>query len=158
MNKRNLQVSPFGKNTRVAAVAAMALVMVLAVAALSSCAAPAPQTSTDQKDSSMKSATYQVITPEEAKAKMDSGEPYALLDVRTEAEYKEGHIEGAMLIPDTEIASRAASELTNKDETILVYCRTGRRSAAASEQLANMGYTNVLDFGGIVDWPYEIVK
>ena len=70
----------------------------------------------------------------------------------------DGHIEGAIMIPEYEIAKRAEKELPDKDALILVYCRSGRRSKIASEELARLGYTNVKEFGGIIDWPYEIVK
>ena len=93
------------------------------------------------------------ITPSEAKEIMDSEEGYILLDVRTEEEFLEGYIEGAILIPYDEIDSRG-EELTNKTATILVYCRSGRRSAIAAQALVDMGFANVYDFGGIIDWPY----
>jgi rhodanese-related sulfurtransferase len=98
---------------------------------------------------------YEKLTPEQAKEVMDSDEPYILLDVRTEEEFIEQRIPGAKLIPDTEIASRAASELADKNAFILVYCRSGRRSADVAKELVAMGYTRVYDFGGIIDWPYE---
>jgi rhodanese-related sulfurtransferase len=88
---------------------------------------------------------------------MDDGSPYVLLDVRTPEEYAESHIDGAVLIPDTEIADRADAELIHKDARIYVYCRTGVRSASATKILVDMGYTNVYDIGGIVDWPYGTV-
>ena len=82
---------------------------------------------------------------------------YILLDVRTDEEFREGHISGAILIPDYEIAVRAESEFPDKDVIILVYCRSGRRSALAAQALSDMGYSNIFDFGGIIDWPYEII-
>ena len=100
---------------------------------------------------------YRKITPEEAKAIMDSRDPFILLDVRTQSEFDGGHIEGAVLIPDTEIEDAAQEKLPEKDALILIYCRTGRRSALAANALLGMGYTNVYDFGGIVVWPYGIV-
>lgn len=100
---------------------------------------------------------YQVITAEEAKKMMDGESDYIILDVRTKEEFDEGHINNAVLIPDSEIKQRAEAELPQKDQLILVYCRSGRRSAAAAEELVSMGYTNVKDFGGISDWPYDIV-
>jgi rhodanese-related sulfurtransferase len=103
-------------------------------------------------------AVYQTISADRAKALMDSGESYILLDVRTDEEFADKHIDGAVLIPDYEIKSRAESELPDKGAAILVYCRSGRRSAGAARELADMGYTNVYDFGGIIDWPYETVK
>lgn len=101
---------------------------------------------------------YAQITAEEAKHLMDPKRDFVILDVRTEEEFNEGHIKGAVCIPDTEIATRAEKELPNKDQLILVYCRSGRRSKLAAETLANLGYTNVQEFGGILDWPYETVK
>ena len=98
------------------------------------------------------------ITPEEAKAIIDSGKEHILLDVRNLSEYNEGHIEGALLIPVSELSDRAASELPERDMLILLYCRSGSRSAQAAAILADLGYTNVKDFGGIISWPYETVK
>jgi len=101
---------------------------------------------------------YRTITPSAAKELMDSGQSFVLVDVRTQTEFDSGHIAGAILIPSTEIASRAASELPDKNQTILVYCRSGNRSSAAAHTLVDMGYTNVFDLGGILDWPYGTVQ
>ena len=101
-------------------------------------------------------AVYVNITAEEAKQIMDTEEGYIILDVRTQEEYDEGHIPGAILIPNTEIEDRAEEELTDKDQLILVYCRSGRRSKLAAEILVELGYTNIKEFGGIMDWPYEV--
>ena len=101
---------------------------------------------------------YEQITQVEAKEIMDSGVQYILIDARTDEEYAQGHIQGAILIPEYEIRERAESELPQKDALILVYCRSGRRSKIASEELVKLGYTNVKEFGGIIDWQYEIVK
>ena len=98
------------------------------------------------------------ITAEEAKKFMDSEEGCIILDVRTREEYDQGHIPGAILIPDTEIEAKAADLLPDKDQLILVYCRSGRRSKLAAQSLADLGYTNIREFGGILDWPYEIEK
>jgi len=111
----------------------------------------------DNADQSAK-AEYRKITAEEAKRIMDGSAPYILLDVRTDEEYWDRHIEGAMLIPDSEITSRVETELPDKNALILVYCRSGRRSAGAAYEMVRLGYTNVYDFGGINDWPYETVK
>jgi len=100
------------------------------------------------------SAEYQKISAEEASKMMT--EEVIILDVRTQGEYDEGHIPGAVLLPDSEVAQRAEEILPNKGQTILVYCRSGRRSALAAEALAKLGYTDVYDFGGIIDWPGEI--
>ena len=101
--------------------------------------------------------TYQQITAEEAKAIMDTEKDYIIIDARTDEEFAAGHIAGAIMIPEYEIANRAEEELPDKDALILVYCRSGRRSKIASEELVKLGYTNVKEFGGIIDWPYEVV-
>ena len=101
---------------------------------------------------------YQQITPEEAKKIMDSGEEHIILDTREQDEFNEGHIPKAILIPYTEIENKAEEMLPDKDKLILVYCRSGRRSKIAAESLAKLGYTNVKEFGGIIDWPYEVEK
>ena len=96
------------------------------------------------------------ITAEEAKQIMDSEEGYVILDVRTQEEFAQGHIPGAILIPDTQIKAEAEKVLTDKNQLILVYCRSGRRSKLAAEALVELGYTNIKEFGGIIDWPYEV--
>lgn len=111
-----------------------------------------------QEKAKEKVVSVNKITAAEAKAMIDGGEELVVLDVRTQEEYNEGHIENAMLIPDTEISAKAPTVLADLDQTILVYCRTGRRSAEAAKKLVDIGYTNIYDFGGIVDWPYEVVK
>ena len=104
------------------------------------------------------SASYDQISGAEAKALMDSESGYIIIDARTQEEYDQGHIPGAIMIPEYEIAVRAEKELPDKDQLILVYCRSGRRSKIAAEELVKLGYTNVKEFGGIIDWEYEIVK
>ncbi len=101
-------------------------------------------------------AVYVNITAEEAKQIMDTEEGYIILDVRTQEEYDQGHIPGAILISHEEIAEKAEDVLTDKDQLILVYCRSGRRSKIAAEALVELGYTNIKEFGGIIDWPYEV--
>ena len=101
--------------------------------------------------------SYEQITPAEAKEIMDKENGYVILDVRTQEEYDETHIDGAILIPDYEIADKAESILKDKNQLILVYCRSGRRSKLAASELVKLGYTNVKEFGGIIDWPYETV-
>ena len=105
-----------------------------------------------------KASTYEQITAEQAKTIMDTEKDYVIIDARTEEEFAEGHIENAILIPEYEIAERAEKELPDKEQLMLVYCRSGRRSKIASEELVKLGYTNVKEFGGIIDWPYDIVK
>ena len=102
-------------------------------------------------------ASYEQITPSQAKSIMDTESDYIIIDARTDEEFAEGHIKGAILIPEYEIADRAEKELHDKDALILVYCRSGRRSKIASEELVKLGYTNIKEFGGIIDWPYETV-
>ena len=105
-----------------------------------------------------KASTYEQITAEQAKTIMDTEKDYIIIDARTEEEFAEGHIENAILIPEYEISTRAEKELPDKEQLILVYCRSGRRSKIASEELVKLGYTNVKEFGGIIDWPYKTVK
>lgn len=109
-------------------------------------------------DTTANTLSYEQISAEEAKEIMDSGVEYVLIDSRTDEEFAQGHIEGAILIPEYEIANKAEAEIPDKDALILVYCRSGRRSKIASDELVKLGYTNVKEFGGIIDWPYEIVK
>ncbi len=113
-------------------------------------------TACGQNKENGREAVYMNITAAEAKAIMDSQEGYIILDVRTQEEYDEGHIPGAILIPNTKIEARADESLPDKDQMILVYCRSGRRSKMAAEILAELGYTNIREFGGIIDWPYEV--
>ena len=101
--------------------------------------------------------SYEQITPAEAKEIMDERDGYVILDVRTQEEYDEAHIDGAILIPDYEIADKAENMLKDKNQLILVYCRSGRRSKLAASELVTLGYTNIKEFGGIIDWPYETV-
>ena len=116
-------------------------------------------TTTDTTENSINNSLgYEQISGEQAKSLMDSEKDYIIIDARTEEEFNEGHIEGAILIPEYEIGERAEKELPDKDQLILVYCRSGRRSKIASQALADLGYTNVKEFGGIIDWQYEIVK
>ena len=99
---------------------------------------------------------YLNITAEEAKEIMDTEEGYIILDVRTQDEFDESRIPGAILIPHDEITEKAEDLLTNKDQLILVYCRSGRRSKLAAEALVELGYTSIKEFGGLIDWPYEV--
>ena len=137
------------------------LFLLLAVMLLTACA------HTKEND---REAVYMNITAEEAKAIMDNEEGYVILGVRTQEEYDQGHIPGAIVISHEEIMEKTEEVLTNKDQLILVYCRSGRRqlilvycrsgrrSKIAAEALVELGYTNVKEFGGIIDWPYEVEK
>jgi len=98
------------------------------------------------------------ISPSEAHAKMQAHPNAIILDVRTSGEFAAGRIPGAILLPNDEIRFRAQDVLPNKNALILVYCRSGARSQDAAENLIYMGYTNVFDFGGILDWPYAVQR
>lgn len=113
-------------------------------------------TACGQNKENKQEAVYMNITAREAKEIMDSQEDYIILDTRTQEEYAEGHIPGAILIPHDEILQKAESVLPDKNQLILVYCRSGRRSKLAAEDLQKLGYTNIKEFGGIIDWPYEV--
>ena len=102
--------------------------------------------------------TYEQISAQQAKQLMDNEKDYVILDTRTQEEFSQSHIKNAILIPHDEITQRAENELTDKEQLILVYCRSGNRSKQASQALADLGYTNVKEFGGIIDWKYGVVE
>ena len=129
------------------------LLVLAAMAVLAGCSSNENETTTADE-----ATGYQQISQEEAKRLMDSESGYIILDVRTDEEFAEGHIPGAVLIPDYEVAERAEAELPDKGQLILVYCRSGNRSKKASDVLVSLGYTNVKEFGGINTWPYDIEK
>ena len=114
------------------------------------------QTSVSSEKYESTEIAYMKISAEDAKEIMDSTDDFVLIDVREDDEYTSGHIAGALLMPYGEIEQRAENKLTDKDQTILVYCRSGRRSAIAAQTLTQLGYTDVRDFGGIIDWSYDI--
>lgn len=101
-------------------------------------------------------SSYQQVDAETAKKLMDTEDDYVILDARTQAEYDEGHIPGAILIPHDTVTTAAEDALPDKGQLILVYCRSGNRSKQASQTLVGLGYTNVVEFGGINSWPYEV--
>ena len=119
----------------------------LCVLLLTGCAAPAIQ-----------HPGYRQITMDEAAALMETESGYLILDVRTPEEFRERHIPGAINIPNESIATEEIPELPDKNQLILVYCRSGNRSRQASEKLAALGYTNIVEFGGINDWKGETVS
>ena len=134
--------------------------LVLAVSAVCFAAeqAPAPQQETAAVQ---QAASYKTLTPQEAKARMEQNPQAVVLDVRNQDEYAAGHLPNAVLLPVDLIEAKSAEVakvLPDKDAEILVYCRSGKRAHRASQALADMGYTNVEHIGGIMDWPYEIVK
>lgn len=101
---------------------------------------------------------YTSITMEEAKDIFKTASDYVILDVRTADEFSAGHIPGAINVANEDIADTTPAELPDKNQTVYVYCRSGNRSRQASEKLAAMGYTNIIEFGGIIDWTGEIEK
>ena len=107
------------------------------------------------KPAAGETATVNKITAEEAKTRLDNESGIILVDVRTEDEYNVEHIPDAVLLPLDNIADDAEAMIPDKEATYFVYCRSGNRSATASAQLVEMGYTNIYDLGGIKDWPYE---
>ena len=99
----------------------------------------------------------QKISPVEAKKIMDTQNDIYILDVRDEDELDEGYIDGSVLIPLGELPQKALQSMRDKQKTLLVYCRSGKRSKEAAEILDSLGYENVFDFGGILDWPFDLV-
>ena len=123
------------------------LPFVLSLMLLSSCGAPGSS-----------SLGYRQISMDKAVKMMKDEKNYIILDVRRPDEFAEGHIPNAINIPTEVIAATAIPDLPNKDQLILVYCRSGRRSKEAAEKLAALGYTGIVEFGGILDWEGEIVS
>ena len=120
--------------------------LILGMIILAGCAAPKAETS------------YRQISMDAAIAMMEEASGYVILDVRTSEEFAEKHIPNAINIPNEAIGTADIPELPDKDQLILVYCRSGNRSKQASQKLADMGYTNVVEFGGINSWPGETVS
>ena len=111
-----------------------------------------------QNEEEIEEMTYTQITINKAIEMMESESNYIILDVRTFEEYNERHIPGAICVPNESIGTEPIDELPQKDQLILVYCRSGRRSKEAAEKLAAMGYSNIYEFGGILDWTGETVS
>lgn len=104
-----------------------------------------------------KTTGYRQVTTEEAVNIMQTEENYVILDVRTAQEFASGHIPGAVLLPNETIGTEDIPLLPDKHQLVLVYCRSGNRSKQAAEKLAQLGYTNIVEFGGINSWTGEIV-
>ena len=136
----------------------MKLTKILLVAALSCMLFAGCKATDTEKEAgvTMEKAAYQQISMEEAMELMKTEENYIILDVRSQEEYDEKHIPGAVLVPNETIGTKDIPELPDKDQMILVYCRSGNRSKQAAEKLAALGYTNIIEFGGITDWPGEV--
>ncbi len=133
------------------------IAIVLLAAVFTGCSKEGVEKNREDSSSAVK-AGYSDITPEEAKKRLDGEEGIILLDVRTPEEYQEGHIKEAVLIPLDTLEEEAKDKLADKDAVIFVYCRSGRRSVDAANILVELGYKKVYNLGGIIDWPYEIVK
>ena len=137
----------------------VALALVVLVVVISCTGRPAKAISEEATQiKSVITAQYRKISPVLAKEMIDSGEELIIVDVRTASEFSQGPIPDAILIPNETIGSTPPTELPDKEALILVYCRSGNRSAQAARKLVSMGYLNVYDFGGILDWPYEVVR
>ena len=129
--------------------------LVASLALLSGCALS--KAKADKAKDMTDKAEYHKISAEEAYEMMVSQE-VVVVDVRTREEYESGHIENAVLVPNESIGSEIPEALPDKEATLLIYCRSGRRSKEAAQKLLALGYQNVYDFGGVIDWPYELVK
>ena len=113
---------------------------------------------TDSVRNTEQKAGYEQVSMEEGLELMQEDSGYILLDVRRTDEFEGGHIPGAINIPNESIGTEEIAELTDKNQTIYVYCRSGNRSKQASQKLVDLGYTNVIEFGGIIDYSGEIAK
>lgn len=111
-----------------------------------------------QAETADEGAGYHLLGPEEAYARIQSGEDLLVVDVRTREEYDAAHLPGALLLPNEEIGAQRPEALADLHQTIFLYCRSGVRSKAAALKLVDMGYTRVYDIGGIINWPYETVS
>ena len=100
--------------------------------------------------------SYKQVSMEEAVQMMKEQSGYIILDVRTPEEYSQGHIPNAINLPNENIGSADMAQLPKKDQLIFVYCRSGRRSKEAAQKLVNLGYTNIVEMGGILDWKGEL--
>lgn len=129
------------------------LLPIIMLLMLGGCAAVQPSFSKQTE----KPNTYRQITMQEAVEMMAQEQDYIILDVRTQQEYDTGHIPGAILIPNETIGTQEPAQLPDKSKLILVYCRSGNRSKQAAEKLVKLGYTNIVEFGGISSWTGEIV-
>lgn len=126
----------------------LAIVFFAVIVLLSGCAQP----------SNSSAASYKQITQEEAKEMMTNNDGHIIVDVRRQDEYDEGHIKGAILIPNESITDQKPKELPDLEQVILIYCRSGRRSKEASQKLVDIGYKNIYEFGGINNWTGEIIN
>lgn len=138
--------------------AIMALTLLCGCSAKTDTAAATEATTDTQAQTQDEKGTYKQISSDEAAEMMKTEKEFIILDVRRQDEFDSGHIPGAICVPNETIGTADIPELPDKSQLILVYCRSGRRSKEASQKLADMGYTNITEFGGIIDWKGEIVK
>ena len=158
----------FSSHTRKAIT--LSVTLLLLVATLTGCVSTTTQTTaastavitgetaeTATETTTTQTGESQMISAKEAKKLMDSGADITIVDVREPSEYKTGHIKNAILLPVGKIAGLAATDLPDLNATIIVYCRSGMRSSAAASTLVGLGYTHILDLGGLSNWPYDVV-
>lgn len=139
---------------RLSLVLALVLACILVLSACGNGTCPMERRNSQKMEKQETSSAYHKITAEEAKEMIDKGD-VTIVDVRTEEEYAEKHIPGAILVPNESIGNDSPKELPDKEAVLLLHCRTGVRSKEASDKLVALGYKKVYDFGGITDWPYE---
>lgn len=137
------------------------ILLCLAISLLLTACGNSPSSAVEPSDSSVNESTessdhtYRQITQDEAKELMQADNGSVIVDVRRQDEYDSGHIPGALLIPNESISTDRPEALPDLNQIILIYCRSGRRSKEAAQKLADMGYTNIYEFGGIIDWNGE---
>jgi rhodanese-related sulfurtransferase len=142
---------------KIIALTIMTAVLLIGASACSSDQETVTESTTSSTGEESAAKEYKKISAEEAKAMIDAGN-VIILDVRTQEEYDAGHIAEAIRLESADFETKAASVLPDKNATILIYCRSGNRSKTAAKMLLELGYTDVYDFGGINDWPYDTVK
>jgi len=136
------------KKRNIPGITLLLLLTLTIILAFSGCA-------TSEDPAGEEAPTVMNLSAEQGKAMMDEDPTIILVDVRTQEEYIEEHIPGALLVPVDELESLAPEMIPDKEATYIIYCRSGNRSATAAQQLIELGYQNIYDMGGIIDWPYE---
>jgi len=134
------------------------IVLCLSIFTLGLCGCGSAQSSDAAVDKEQRMAAFQRVSSDEAAKMMTEEKDYLILDVRTAAEYAGGHLPNAVNVPNESIGTTPPKELPEKGQMIFVYCRSGARSQQAAQKLAAMGYTNIIEMGGINDWHGEVVK
>ncbi len=124
---------------------------------LAGCDASAPKPTSEETAPTAPEPSYRQISQEEAARLMETEQGYRIVDVRRPDEFSEGHIPGAINVPNEDIGQEPPAALPDKAQLLLIYCRSGRRSKEAAQKLADIGYTNVVEFGGILTWTGEVV-